>query len=69
MTEVGALYLRLAGRGLRVVDTRCGGKWARLAGRGRCTASRPECKAGRNGSVSMPRGVLVCNHSRKINFL
>jgi len=41
VTEVRALYGRLSGgcewsaRG----DTRYGGKWAWLAGRGRCTAS------------------------------
>jgi len=39
---MGALYLRMAGSGLGVVDTRYGVKSASLAGRGRCTKSRPE---------------------------
>ena len=30
-------------------DTGYGGKWAWLAGRGPCMASRPEWQAGRNG--------------------
>jgi len=37
-----ATYMQLAVRGLDVVDTRYGIKWAWLAGRGRCTESRPE---------------------------
>jgi len=41
-----------------VVDTPyggkwAGGKWAWLAGRGRCMASRPEWQAGRNGLVRL----------------
>jgi len=48
-----APHLRQAGRGLHVVDTHYAGKWAWLAGRGRCMASRPEWKAGRNGSVHL----------------
>jgi len=35
-------YMQLAGRGLDVVDTRYGIKWAWQAGRGRCMESRPE---------------------------
>jgi len=31
--QTWAPYLRLAGRGMRVVNTRYGGKWAWLAGR------------------------------------
>jgi len=45
-------------------DTRYGGKWAWLAWRGPCTASRPEWQAGRNGSVrvcaSTVRRSTVC---------
>jgi len=60
VTEVGALSAdAVAGCGLCMVDTRYGGKWAWLAGRGRCTASRPEWQAERNGSVW---GVLVTLH-------
>ena len=43
-------YLQMAGHGLRVVDTRYGGKWAWLAGLGPCMASSPEWQAGRHGS-------------------
>ena len=39
-----------------MVDARYGGKWAWLAGRGRCTASRPEWQAGRNGWVRLDWG-------------
>jgi len=56
MCRKWAPYLRLAGRGLRAVDTRYGGKWAWLAGRGSCTASRREWQAGRNGSVRLDWG-------------
>ena len=52
-----APYLRRPGRGLRVVDTRYGGKWAWLARRGRCTGSRQaEWQAGRNGLVRLDWG-------------
>jgi len=37
-------------------STRYGGKWAWMTGRGRCTASRPEWQAGRNGSVCLSWG-------------
>ena len=50
----GIAYLRLAGRGLLEVDTL---RWeVGVAGRGRCTASRPERQAGRNGSVCLDWG-------------
>jgi len=39
-----------------MVDTRYGGKWAWLAERVRCTASRPEWLAGHNGSVHLDWG-------------
>jgi len=57
VTEV-APYLRLARRGLRMVDTRYGGKWAWLAGHGSCRASRHEWQAwlGRCASTG---GVIV----------
>jgi len=39
-------------------DTRYGGKWAWLAGRGPCTTSRPEWQAGRNGSMRVDCGAF-----------
>ena len=58
VTEVGALAA--AGcvwysRG----NTRYGGKWAWLALRAPCTASRPEWQAGHNGSVHVDCGTLT----------
>ena len=41
-SRIWAPYLRLAGRGQGVVDTRYGVKCAWLAERGRSTESRPE---------------------------
>jgi len=51
-----APYLRLAWRGLRVVDICYGGKCASLTGRGRGTASRHEWLGGRNWSVRLDCG-------------
>ena len=64
-----APYLRLAGRGLRVVGTRYGLMWAWLAGRGRCTASRPEWLAGRNGSVRLEWGRSSVNKGYLLTYL
>ena len=67
---MGALYGLLSCSWLRVA-TRYGGKWALLAGRGPCTASRPEWQAGRNGSVridcgALTGGTLVLYNGRKM---
>jgi len=65
--EVGVSGCAWSARG----DTRYGGKWALLAGRGPCTASRPEWQAGRNGSVridcgALTGGTLVLYNGRKM---
>ena len=57
---IWAPYLRLAGRGLGVVDTRYGVECAWLAGRGRCTESRPELEISNNGLVRLDRGRSSC---------
>jgi len=71
VTEVGALSacgwlgVRVCATA-RVVGSRYGGKWAWLAGRGRCTASTPEWLAGRNGSVRLDwersTAIKSCSH-------